>query len=84
MTPSFVPAWPDSVYNGRRAYLIALKDNAIPAIAQQMMVKHSGVEWDVKEMDTGHSPFMSHPQEVAEWIVQFSKKWWGQGTHDAA
>ena len=35
-----------------------------------MMLKYSGVEWSVKELESGHSPFLSRPEELSAWIVE--------------
>jgi len=69
-TPSSAPAWPDEVYNGRRGYVVALQDHTIPTIAQQMMMKFSGVEWNVKEINTSHSPFVSQPEQLVKEVVE--------------
>ena len=44
-------------------YVVATQDQAIPPVAQEAMAQRAG---DVLRMDTGHSPFLSHPQELAE------------------
>lgn len=67
-TPSPPSAWGDGEFDGRRAYIRALDDHSISPTAQEMMVKHSGVEWKVKEMNTSHSPFLSKPEELAKVI----------------
>ncbi|ORX92933.1 Alpha/beta hydrolase fold-1 [Clohesyomyces aquaticus] len=69
-SPSGPPAWPDAVYNGKRAYIQAEQDHSIPFVAQDAMVTYSGVEWDVKKLNSSHSPFMCHTKEVAEFIVE--------------
>jgi hypothetical protein len=68
-SPSGPPAWPDSVYDGKRAYIQTALDNTIPFVAQDAMVTYSGVKWDVKKLNTGHSPFLSQPQAVADFVV---------------
>ena len=68
-TTSPKPAWVDPFYDGRRSYFSTLQDAAIPPIAQEMMLKGSGVEWNVKSFDSSHSPFLSHPEELSAWIV---------------
>ena len=73
VSPSPPPAWPDPVYDGRRAYIRTSKDDAIPPIAQEMMLKYSGVEWVVKELNTAHSPFLSHPEELFDVLLRLTK-----------
>ena len=68
-TPSGPPAWSDSFYNGRRAYVVCTEDQALPPIGQQLMIQHSGVKWDVANIPTGHSPFLSQPGSLAAYIV---------------
>ncbi|KAK3171654.1 hypothetical protein OEA41_003738 [Lepraria neglecta] len=68
-TPSGPPAWSDSFYNGRRAYVVCTEDQAVPPIGQQLMIQHSGVKWDVANIPTGHSPFLSQPGSLAAYIV---------------
>ncbi len=68
-TPSPPPAWKDPVFDGRRSYLYCIKDKAIPFIAQKMMIESSGVHWNLGTFDCAHSPFLSHPTELCEWIA---------------
>ena len=72
-SPSGPPAWPDAVYNGKRAYIQTENDQTIPFVAQDAMVTYSGVEWDVKKLNTSHSPFLSHPKDVADYVVDRAK-----------
>ncbi|OKL60697.1 hypothetical protein UA08_04256 [Talaromyces atroroseus] len=68
-TPSTPSAWGDSDFDGRRAYIRALDDRAILPVTQEMMLKYSGVEWKVREMNTSHSPFLPRPRETADIIL---------------
>lgn len=68
-SPSGPPAWPDSVYDGKRAYIQTALDNTIPFVAQDAMVTYSRVEWDITKLNTGHSPFLSQPKAVADFVV---------------
>jgi pimeloyl-ACP methyl ester carboxylesterase len=43
-------------------YVICEQDEAIPPFAQEAMAQRAG---EVLRMDTGHSPFLSKPQELA-------------------
>jgi len=69
-SPSPPSAWADEVYNSRRGYIRATEDRTIIPIAQEMMVKFSGVEWNEKEMNTSHSPFLTKPQEVSDIVLE--------------
>jgi len=70
-TPSPPPAWADKAFDGRRAYVHCTQDQAIPAVAQTMMVEGSGVEWVVRTMESAHSPFLSDPEQLAGLVRDF-------------
>jgi hypothetical protein len=72
-SPSGPPAWPDSVYDDKRAYIQAELDNTIPFVAQDAMVTYSGVKWDVIKLKSGHSPFLSHTKEVSDFVLAKAK-----------
>ncbi|CAO1604438.1 hypothetical protein XANCAGTX0491_007995 [Xanthoria calcicola] len=56
-------------YNGRRTYLYTNHDQALPPFAQDAFVAASGVEWDVQNLETSHSPFLSEPKQLAAIVV---------------
>lgn len=68
-------AWADTAFEDRRAYIRCADDRAIPSFAQDGMMAGTGVEWDVHNFETSHSPFLSQPQQLAETIVGLAKKW---------
>ena len=74
MTPSTPSAWADPEYSSRRAYIRCSQDKAIPVLAQDMMVQHSGVKWMIEEFDTSHSPFLSRPAELAVCLARLAEK----------
>jgi len=45
------------------SFVVCERDNAIPAFAQDAMAQRAGT---VHRLDSGHSPFLSRPDEVAE------------------
>ncbi|CAA9490749.1 MAG: hypothetical protein AVDCRST_MAG13-1724, partial [uncultured Solirubrobacteraceae bacterium] len=45
------------------SFVVCEQDNAIPAFAQDAMAARAGT---VHRLDSGHSPFLSRPDEVAE------------------
>ena len=52
-------------------YLLCENDNAIPPSAQGRMtdgVRALGGEIEVERIGSGHSPFLTHPDEVVNWI----------------
>jgi len=62
----------DTAYDGRRAYIHTSEDNALPPSAQDAFVAASGVAWDVKRLQTGHSPFLSQPEELAALVSRLA------------
>lgn len=58
-----IPSW----------YLICEDDNAIPSFAQEAMVKSAkdaGADVTVERMKSSHSPFLSHPEETADFLIR--------------
>ncbi|KAJ5094155.1 alpha/beta-hydrolase [Penicillium angulare] len=70
-TPATGPAWAESAYDGRRAYVRTLDDCCNPSVLQDIWLEKSKVEWDVVDFKTGHMPFVSQPQALAEQITKF-------------
>lgn len=53
------------------SYLLCGQDLAIPVQLQEMMVngaKEKGAEVEVSRLETGHSPYLTMPNETVEWI----------------
>jgi hypothetical protein len=69
--------WKDKAYDGHRAYIRTIKDNALTIKFQDLQISRSGVEWIVKSVDASHSAFLSKTDEVvgliAELAVEFAK-----------
>lgn len=64
---------PVSITNDRkieRRYIRTLHDKAIPPALQAKMASDSGIT-EVVEISSDHSPFLSHPKELAEIIEGF-------------
>lgn len=72
MSPSPAPAWAEAAYTGRCAYVRCTQDAAIFVSAQDLMLKMSGVDWIIHTMDTGHSPFLSCPAELANFLINLA------------
>lgn len=66
-------SWDSDEYKGRVAFIRTLNDAAIPAQVQQMMLDGTGAEWIVKDIETGHSPQVSKPEELAKLVVELSQ-----------
>ncbi|KAK2865367.1 hypothetical protein FQN49_003643 [Arthroderma sp. PD_2] len=78
-SPSSSPAWQEEFYNGgRRGYIRTTQDHCVPAAIQSMMLDKSGVDWNIKEMESSHSPYLSRPQELTETIVGMITAIWNQ------
>ncbi|KAH6893378.1 Alpha/beta hydrolase fold-1 [Thelonectria olida] len=75
ITPSGPPAWKDEVFNGRRAYIKCQKDRAIPYIAQNMVTSLSGLEWHELDLDSSHSPFLTHGDQMLKFIDERVEEW---------
>ncbi|RAK95488.1 esterase/lipase family protein [Aspergillus ibericus CBS 121593] len=69
--PATAPAWAESAFDGRRAYVRTLEDCCNPSSLQDAWLEKSKVEWDVVDFQTGHMPFVSQPRALAEQIVRF-------------
>ena len=79
-TPAGPPGWADSGFSGRLAYIRTADDNTIPAVAQDGMMAATGVPWDVHQFDTGHSPFLSKPEQLSKSIISLAERWGGVST----
>lgn len=67
--PSPAPAWADAAYSGRRAYIRCSQYICLPTFVQDIMVEASGVDWIKKTFDRSHSPFLSCPSELADYVI---------------
>jgi hypothetical protein len=60
------------------SYLLCTKDRAQEPELQKasisMMEKQIGGKIEVTEVDSGHAPNVSRPQEVADWIISMAKR----------
>lgn len=70
-TPATAPAWAESAFDGRRAYVRTLDDCCNPSSLQDLWLEKSQVEWEVVDLKTGHMPFVSQPRALAEHIIKF-------------
>ncbi|KAK5172358.1 uncharacterized protein LTR77_003997 [Saxophila tyrrhenica] len=66
-TPATFTAWQEIESN----YLITLEDVGLPAEQQEMMTQIPGGKWKrVEKIATGHSPFLSKPDETVAFVRQ--------------
>lgn len=72
-TPVPRTSWDDDAYKGRIAFIRTLQDAAVPLQMQQKMIEDTGVEWSVRDIDSGHSPQLSQPEKLAGMLVELAK-----------
>ena len=72
-------AFKSEIYEGWRdapvSYLRCLEDNALTLEMQDAMLETAtaeGVEVDVFNMSSSHSPFLSMPDKTVEWIERLA------------
>lgn len=78
-TPGGAPAWADAVFDNRRAYFVTTNDHSIPTVAQEAMLTATGVEFAVGRFDSDHSPFLSHTDELTNWMVMVMRAFMNGG-----
>lgn len=75
--PTARRGWAEAAWDGSRGYILCLQDKAIEEVVQRDMVNRSEVSWNVKVMNTSHTPFLSVPDKTAdvveELIAEFYK-----------
>lgn len=72
-TKATAPAWADTAFDGRRAYVRTLDDCCNPTSVQDAWIEKTKVKWDVVNFKSGHMPFVSQPEALAAEIVKFTK-----------
>lgn len=65
--------WDSDVYKGHIAFIQTLNDAAIPLQVQQMMLDGTGVDWIVKDVESGHSPQISQPEKLKTVLIDLAK-----------
>lgn len=66
-------SWDNEVYRGRVAFIRTMQDACIPAQVQQMMLDGTGVQWIVKDIESGHSAQVSIPEELTRVLVELAE-----------
>ncbi|KAF2450128.1 prolyl aminopeptidase-like protein [Karstenula rhodostoma CBS 690.94] len=74
-TPSGPQAWAEKAFEGRLGYVRTLEDKCNPLFIQDMWMGNSGVKWDTVSIESGHCPFISQPEKLAELSIPFFKTW---------
>lgn len=67
-------SWDSDGYKGRVAFIRALNDSAIPLAVQQQMIEATGVQWIVKDIESGHSPQLSQPEALSGILIALAKE----------
>ena len=79
-SPSPTPAWIESGFEGRMAYLICTEDKAIPKFGQEAMMQGIGTSWISRDLKGSHSsPFLKKTDEAVDIIEQFIIGFLGTG-----
>ncbi|KAL4745199.1 hypothetical protein BDW72DRAFT_208396 [Aspergillus terricola var. indicus] len=69
-SPQPHPAWADEEFRGRLAFIVTVKDKAVPKEAQYGMMNATGKLWIVKKMDCSHcAPFLDRINDTS-WTLQ--------------
>jgi hypothetical protein len=74
-TPSTAPAWAESAFDGRRAYIRTLDDQCNPLFLQDIWLEKSGVKWETADIESAHCPFISRPKDVFALAEGFIRNW---------
>lgn len=67
-SPSGPVYYADPAYNNHRVYIHTEEDQALPPFAQDLFVSNSKVQWDVRKLNSSHSPFLSEPDALAQLV----------------
>lgn len=68
-TKATAPDWADDVFDDKTVYVRTLLDCCNPSVLQGMWLEKSQVNWEMIGFQTGHMPFESQPQQLAEQII---------------
>ncbi len=79
-TPTPAPGWASESYVGRLAYLMSTDDRAVPPEGQQAMVRASGRDWQVREIDGSHFACLNRPNQTADIIGDLARSFAGAST----
>lgn len=68
-SPAPRPALVEPAYEEERAFLRCTRDQALPIVVQDMFVQRNGVNWDIRNLDAGHSPYINQSKEFFQAII---------------
>jgi hypothetical protein len=67
-------SWDAEDFRGRCAYIRTRNDQGLPYEAQSAMVNASGHDWILRDIDSGHSPQLSAPEELTRIILELVRQ----------
>ncbi|KAL9614955.1 MAG: hypothetical protein Q9167_000597 [Letrouitia subvulpina] len=73
-SPAPAPAWAEPEFSSKIVFVKCTQDMALPVFVQDMFIQRSGVQWAVKELESSHSPFISHPEEIVGVIASWNEQ----------
>ena len=72
-SPSPKAAWQEAAYAGQLAYITCKDDHCVPLSMQAAKVEGSGVSFQVVQLESGHCPFLSCPQQLATTVTDLAR-----------
>jgi hypothetical protein len=51
-----------------------VNDASLPLALQQMFLDGTGAEWIVKDIESGHSPQLSQPENLVSILIELAKQ----------
>ncbi|PYI04742.1 alpha/beta-hydrolase [Aspergillus sclerotiicarbonarius CBS 121057] len=80
-SPQPAPAWADTAFQGRLAFIVTTRDPAVPKEAQYGMMAATQQKWIVKEIECSHcAPFIDRIEETVRLVDECSKEFNGNST----
>lgn len=68
-------SWNTDEFKNCVAYIRTSNDTAVPAFMQQTMIDNAtGPEWVVRDIESDHSPHLSHPEKLSEMLLELAQK----------
>jgi hypothetical protein len=67
-------SWDSDEFKNRVAYVRTVNDTGLPLSVQQAMIDNTkGADWVIKDIESDHSPQLSHPEEFSVMLVDLAK-----------
>lgn len=74
-TPATAPAWAEPAFDGRRVFMRTIDDCCNPVHLQDIWIQKSHVQWDIVDIQSSHTPFISRPAKIAMITIGLIKNW---------